>query len=431
MTEFKAVRGMRDLLPAEAHHWRQIEQVTQDCLNRFGYLEIRLPLLEFTELFVQSAGLSTDLVQKEMYTFADRNAESLSLRPEGTASCIRAALERRLLANNQSARLWYGGPMFRYERPQKGRYRQFEQIGAEAIGFPGPDIDAELLALNWRTWQALGIADEVTLQLNTLGTAPVREAYREALVAYLRMHEDQLDETSVMRLEVNPLRILDSKVPQTLALLTEAPVLTDFLDAESSGHFNELQRLLEGLDVPFTVNPHIVRGLDYYTKTVFEWTSEKLGAQNAFCSGGRYDDLVGLLGGKSMPAVGFALGMDRLALLVQETQFQNQGLVDVYIVPLTDEFCLEALKLAHQLRCELPAACILCHAGGGKIKARMKQAHRSGAQVALLLGEQEVHTGGAMMKPLRTDTEQHFVALAQLATSVAAVIDTPGVVGEA
>lgn len=425
MKKFQAIRGMPDLLPEESHFWRQIEGKIQDQLYRFGYREIRLPILEATELFTRSVGDATDIVQKEMYTFADRNNDSLTLRPEGTAGCIRAVLEHNL-ASHQTLRLWYAGPMFRHERPQKGRHRQFQQIGAEVIGCPSADIDAELLLLNWRIWQDLGIADAVVLELNNLGTAAVRQRYRDALLGYLKHHAEHLDAASSNRLQTNPLRILDSKVPETQALLVDAPILIDFLDAESARHFDELRALLTGLGIPFVVNPRIVRGLDYYTKTVFEWTSAELGAQNAICSGGRYDRLAELLGGRATSAIGFALGMDRLALLLKTLgcqQHQVAGFADLYVIPLDVKLHLKALQLADQLRVSLPDVRIVCHTGGGKIKAAMKQADRSGAQIALLLGEKEVQAGGAAMKMLRENTEQRLVLTADIENEVAAAIE--------
>lgn len=422
MKKFQAVRGMRDLLPEEAGLWRSIESRVQQQMHAFGYGEIRLPLLESTELFVRSVGDVTDLVKKEMYTFTDRNEDSLTLRPEGTAGCLRAAIENGLVVN-QTARLWYSGPMFRHERPQKGRYRQFEQIGAEVIGEAGPDIDAELLELCWSIWQAFDLEEVLSLELNSLGTPAARQAYQQALQGYLQQYIAELDQASRDCLPVNPMRILDSKVPATRELLAEAPVLTDFLDQESADHFAGLCRLLDGLHIPYVINPRIVRGLDYYTKTVFEWTTTKLGAQNAICSGGRYDGLSELLGGPAVPAIGFALGMDRLALMVSLLKKQPpSGVADVYLIPLSEELRPQALQLARKLRLELTFERIVCHTGHAKIKSAMKKADRSGAAVVLLLGEAEAFAGGITMKLLRQDVEQKLVPQSEIVAEVKAAM---------
>ena len=422
MKKFQAVRGMRDLLPAEAGLWRRIESRVQQQMHAFGYGEIRLPLLESTELFVRSVGGVTDLVKKEMYTFADRNKDSLTLRPEGTAGCLRAAIENGLIVH-QTSRLWYSGPMFRHERPQKGRYRQFEQIGAEVIGEAGPDIDAELLELCWSVWQALGIEKALSLELNSLGTPVARQAYQQALQGYLQQHLAELDQASRECLPVNPMRILDSKVPTTKALLAEAPVLTDFLDQESADHFAGLCKLLDSLQIPYVINPRIVRGLDYYTKTVFEWTTTQLGAQNAVCSGGRYDGLSELLGGPAVPAIGFALGLDRLALMVSLCKAQPlPSVADIYLIPLGEELRSQALQLARKLRLELTFERVVCHTGTAKIKAAMKKADHSGAAVVLLLGESEVAADGVTMKLLRENVEQRLVPQSEIVAEVKAVM---------
>lgn len=310
----KAVRGMRDILPAHSERWRQVEATVLQTLRSYSYAEVRLPLLEYTELFARGVGEATDIIEKEMYSLADRDGDSLSLRPEGTASCVRA-LEEHGLLYNQTRRVFYAGPMFRYEKPQKGRYRQFSQIGAEAYGFAGPDVDAELIALGYACWQQLGITDRVHLQLNTLGSGAARVAFRQALLDYLQPHAEALDLDSQRRLQTNPLRILDSKVAATQAIVKDAPQLIDFVDAEGLEHFQALQELLQQLGIPFQLNPNLVRGLDYYTHTVFEWVTDDLGAQGAVCAGGRYDGLVERLGGRDTPAVGFAIGLDRVVLL--------------------------------------------------------------------------------------------------------------------
>lgn len=430
MAKFRGIRGMRDLLPAETRFWREMEGQVQQQLHNFGYQEIRLPILESTELFVRSAGVATDLVNKEMYTFADRNGDSMTLRPEGTAGCLRAAIEHGLVANRIS-RLWYTGSMFRYERPQKGRYRQFSQIGVEAIGDSGPDLDLELLELSWRIWQALGITDLVTLEINSLGTAASRQEYCGALVDYLNQHKSELDPISRQRLSLNPLRILDSKVPATQAVLEDAPIILDFLDEDSGNHFAALCRLLEGLDIPFVVNPRIVRGLDYYTKTAFEWVSDHLGSQNAVCAGGRYDALSGLLGGPAVPAAGFAIGMDRLALILRslnEEGYLETTQADVYLLALGEALRPQLLQLAARLRVAMPDKRIVCHLGQSKIKTAMKQADRSGAMVALLLGEDELAAGAVALKPLRGQFAQRLVPLDKLEEQVRAVLDQVGLV---
>lgn len=407
MSQLKAVRGMRDLMPEVTSLWQHAETVIKSQLHSFGYQEIRLPVLEATELFSRSAGEATDLVQKEMYSFADRSDGSLTMRPEGTAGCVRALIQHSRLS--QPARLWYAGSMFRYERPQKGRYRQFEQIGVEVTGYQSADIDAELLEMGLRIWQALGLSDAVTLELNTLGTAQSRPAYRQALLDYFERYRADLDAEQLARLTANPLRMLDSKSPTIRKMIQGAPKLMDFVDKESRAHFDRLGELLTGLGVPFVVNPLIVRGLDYYTRTVFEWTTTELGAQNAVCSGGRYDDLVAKLGGAPTPAMGFAFGMDRVILLMQERAAQIAQAVDFYVVPITDAEQLSAMHLASEMREALPEACVVCHAGSGKIKARMKQADRSGASFALLLGEEEVKAKRVTVKPLRDQGQQNTI----------------------
>lgn len=400
----KAIRGMNDILPKDSPVWQFLEARVRQLLSQYGYGEIRMPIVECTDLFKRSIGEVTDIVEKEMYTFEDRNGESLTLRPEGTAGCVRAGEEHGLLYN-QVQRLWYTGPMFRYEKPQKGRYRQFHQIGVETFGMATPDIDAELIILTARLWRSLGIAGHVTLQLNSLGSSAARASYRAALVDYLQARRDQLDEDSQRRLMINPLRVLDSKDPATQAVLQDAPSLPDFLDDESRDHFQQLQALLTAAGVPFEINPRLVRGLDYYCKTVFEWVTTSLGAQGTVCAGGRYDGLVEQLGGKATPAVGFAMGMERLVLLL-EVAGAVQHLSpapDVYIV---SEDASAALLLAEFLREQVPTLRVLCHCGGGKFKKQMKRADDVGARFALILGESEIASGQVSIKYLREAREQ-------------------------
>jgi len=392
---------MNDILPDETPYWQLLERTVSRLLESYGYGEIRLPVVEQTELFRRSIGEVTDIVEKEMYTFEDRNGESLTLRPEGTAGCVRAAIQQGLLGVPR--RLWYAGPMFRYERPQKGRQRQFHQIGAEAFGVAGPDMDAELILLSARLWRQLGIADGVQLQLNSIGSSQARRAYRDALVTYLEQRRDALDEDSQRRLGSNPLRILDSKNPQTQALLDDAPALTDYLDEESRADFDRLCDLLRAAAVPFTINPRLVRGLDYYNKTVFEWVTDRLGAQGTVCAGGRYDGLVEQLGGKATPGVGFAMGMERLVLLLRESDALSgaEPGADVYVVAVGDDAQRAALAAVEAVRDRRPQLRIVQHTGGGSFKSQMKKADRSGARVALIWGEDEVAAATVTLKPLR------------------------------
>src|SRR5690606_1512068 len=374
-------------------------------------------IVEQTDLFKRSIGEVTDIVEKEMYTFEDRNGDSLTLRPEGTAGCVRAAEEHGLLFN-QTQKLWYAGPMFRHERPQKGRYRQFHQIGVECFGMPGPDIDAELIIMTARLWKRLGLLSHLELQINTLGNSEDRKRYKADLVAYLQERLDRLDEDSRRRLNTNPLRVLDSKDPGTQALLENAPSLLDYLDEDSRRHFERLLGLLDGAGVAYRVNPRLVRGLDYYGKTVFEWVTTNLGAQGTVCAGGRYDGLVEQLGGKPTPGVGFAMGMERLVLLLEALELVPATAnthADIYIVAVGGEQ-VEAygLQVAEQLRDALPEQRIQMHCGGGSFKSQIKKADRSGAVVAVILGESEVEQASASVKPLREQGEQQSVALAQL-----------------
>lgn len=398
---------MNDILPDQSPYWQHLESVITGILRRYGYREIRFPIVEPTDLFKRSIGEVTDIVEKEMYTFEDRNGDSITLRPEGTASCVRACEQHGLLYN-QTQRLWYLGPMFRHERPQKGRYRQFHQIGVEVFGLEGPDIDAEILLLSARILRELGLADRVHLELNSLGSTEARTRYREALVAYLEPHREQLDPDSQRRLGTNPLRILDSKVSATQQLLEGAPVLTDYLDEGSRAHFEQLQALLDANGVAYSVNPRLVRGLDYYGKTAFEWITDQLGAQGTVCAGGRYDGLVEQLGGKPTPAIGFGIGLERLVLMLQAAEVKPAGLeqhAQIYLAAVGDVHT-QALQLAERVRDALPSVSLLTHCGGGSFKNQLKRADRSQAQLALILGEDEARADTVTIKMLRDDTPQ-------------------------
>ncbi len=403
----QAVRGMNDLLPDAVERWQRIEEVTRDVLHAYGYREIRLPIIEKSDLFARSIGTLTDIVEKEMYSFEDRSGENLTLRPEGTAGCVRAGIENGFL-HNQIQRLWYAGPMFRHERPQKGRYRQFHQIGVEAFGIESADLDAELIFMCVRLWRALGF-DGLTLQLNSLGTLECRNAYRRELVRYLETQRGKLDEDSLRRLEKNPLRILDSKNPAMQDVIAAAPSLFDHLDDASRAHFERLGDYLRQAGLAFTVNPRLVRGLDYYTRTVFEWTTDRLGAQSAVCAGGRYDGLVEQLGGKPTPAAGFAVGMERLAeLLAQQGNGRQAICPQAYLVLLGEEAEKRGLGLAERLRDA--GLRIECHCGGGGLKSQLKRADRSGAHYALILGEEEIRNDAVSVKNLRNNEAQTQVA---------------------
>jgi histidyl-tRNA synthetase len=410
--KIQAIRGMNDILPAQSPVWQYLEGTVKDLLAGHGYDEIRMPIVEQTNLFKRSIGEVTDIVEKEMYTFEDRNGDSLTLRPEGTASCVRACEEHGLLYN-QTQRLWYTGPMFRHERPQKGRYRQFYQVGVETFGISTPDIDAELILMTARLWQQLGLTDAVTLQLNTLGSNAARAEYRAALVEYLSQFKDQLDEDSQRRLESNPLRVLDSKDPDTQALLADAPQLHDHLDDDSREHFAKLRAILDAAGIRYEINQRLVRGLDYYNKTVFEWVTEQLGSQGTVCAGGRYDGLVEQLGGKPTPAVGFAMGVERLILLLETLDVIPPAVtqtVDLYLCAMGEGADLTALLLADNLREEHSWLRIQTHCGGGSFKSQMKKADKSGARFALLLGESELAAEQITIKDLRNDAEQQTIA---------------------
>ncbi|MCK5354516.1 MAG: histidine--tRNA ligase [Methyloprofundus sp.] len=410
----QAIRGMHDVLPEQTARWQFVEQQMRDVLAAYAYTEIRLPIVEKTELFKRSIGEVTDIVEKEMYTFDDRNGDSLTLRPEGTAGCLRACLEHGLL-HNQVHRLWYYGQMFRHERPQKGRYRQFIQLGVETYGMAGPDIDAELILLSYRLWQRLGILDTVELQLNSLGTVAERAVYREQLVEYFSAHADQLDEDSQRRLKTNPLRILDTKNKDMRQLVENAPALMDFLGAESKAHFKGLTDTLDTLGIKYTLNQRLVRGLDYYSKTVFEWVTTELGAQGTICAGGRYDGLIEQLGGKPNHAVGFAMGMERiLALLESREDLDNIQTVDAYLILVGDAALKSGLILAEQLRNSLPGLRLQMHCGVASFKSQFKKADKSGADYALILAEDEVLKDQISIKYLRTDQQQRTVSQAEL-----------------
>ncbi|MEK1940442.1 MAG: histidine--tRNA ligase [Pseudomonas sp.] len=409
----QAIRGMNDILPEQTPLWRYFENSVARLLDGYGYRQIRMPIVEATELFKRSIGEVTDIVEKEMYTFDDRNGDSLTLRPEGTASCVRAVLEHGISGGGQVQKLWYIGPMFRHERPQKGRYRQFHQIGVEVFNLDGPDIDAELIVLTWRLWGLLGIRDAVKLELNSLGTSEARANYRDALVQYLSARADQLDEDSKRRLLSNPLRVLDSKVPETQALLTDAPKLQDYLDEGSRLHFEGLKARLDAAGIPYVLNPKLVRGLDYYSKTVFEWVTDKLGAQGTVCAGGRYDGLVEQMGGKPTAGVGFAMGIERLILLLETLEQIPEEIarqVDVYLCAFGDAAELAGLQLAERLRDQVPGLRLVVNAGAGSFKSQLKKADKSGALFALVLGEDELAQQVIGFKPLRGQGEQQNIA---------------------
>ena len=420
--EIQAIRGMNDCLPQDTPVWQYVEQMIRQTVNSYGYDEIRFPIVEMTELFKRSIGEVTDIVEKEMYTFADRNGDSLTLRPEGTACCVRAGIQNGLLYN-QEQRLWYMGPMFRHERPQKGRYRQFHQFGLEVFGMQGPDIDAEVILVSARLWQQLGLTPYVRLELNSLGSNEARAAYRDKLVAYLEQHKELLDEDSQRRLYSNPLRVLDSKNPAMAEMLAGAPQLLDHLDEDSKLHFAGLQARLQAAGIEFTINPRLVRGLDYYNKTVFEWVTTNLGSQGTVCAGGRYDGLVEQLGGKATPAVGFGLGLERLVLLLQSLPLlpQISNAADFYLMPLGDAAELAAVSVAEQLRLALPGKRVMLHCGGGNLKKQLKRADKSGAAIGLLLGDSELAAGQVTVKWLRADQPQQTVLIADLAAVLAQV----------
>lgn len=407
----KVVKGMKDVLPDESIHWNYLESKLISLLRSYGYQEIRMPLLEQTELFKRAIGEVTDIVEKEMYTFLDKGGEMLTLRPEGTAQCVRAALENSLL-RNQSQRLWYLGPMFRRENPQKGRYRQFTQFGVEALGLSGPDVDVEQLIMIARLWRELRLDDKIVLQLNSLGTLEERTQYRQALVNYFSSCQ-MLDEDSQRRLHTNPLRILDSKNPEMQAAIQNAPNLLEFLGEDSLKHFETLQDWLKAAGVAFKINPRLVRGLDYYTHIVYEWVTQELGSQGTVCAGGRYNDLVSQLGGPATPAVGFSIGVDRVLMLLQANQLlPNTTSADIYIAA-EQQYQINSLVLAEKLRDALPSLRILTHCGEGGFKSQFKKADKSGAAFAVILGEQEVAINMIGIKSLRQEAPQQSLALTE------------------
>ena len=420
--KIQAIRGMHDILPTQTPRWQFVESLLRRVMGAYGYQEIRLPIVEKTELFKRSIGEVTDIVEKEMYTFLDRNGDSLTLRPEGTAGCLMACLEHGLLYH-QTQRLWYMGPMFRHERPQKGRYRQFHQLGVEAYGMAGPDIDAELILLSYRLWRDLGIDQKLRLEINSLGTNEERSRYRERLVGYFRLHLDALDEESLRRLETNPLRILDSKNPDLRAMIAGAPSLIEALQGESRAHFEGLLSRLDCLGMTYVVNPRLVRGLDYYSRTVFEWVTDALGAQGTVCAGGRYDGLVEQLGGKESTAVGFALGMERLIdLLSNPEDLDAAADPDVYLIAVGEEAEASALMLAERLRNEHPALKLQMNCGGGSFKSQFKRADKSGARWALVLGEAEILEGTIGVKSLRGESEQAVIAVSEVSSQLISLL---------
>jgi len=420
--QIQPVRGMNDVLPADIGTWQLLEAHLRSLLGEYGYEEVRVPVVEHTELFHRSIGEYTDIVEKEMYSFSDAGGEQLTLRPEATAGVARAAISNGLLRGAR-LKLWTSGPMFRHERPQKGRFRQFHQVSVEALGFAGPDVDAELIALGARLWKVLGIT-RVRLMVNSLGTPESRQAYRAQLVEYFTRHEAALDEDSRRRLGGNPLRILDSKNPALQAIISGAPVLTDSLDAESRAHFDTLCSALTAMGIPFSVNPRLVRGLDYYSRSVFEWVTDALGAQDAICSGGRYDGLIPQLGGEPTPAIGFALGMERVVELMRQAGTAPPARAPaVYLIASGERAQALALPLAEQLRDALPGQGVHLNLGGGNFKAQFRRADRSGACVAVILAEGELERGVAAVKPLRREAGQSECALADVAGRVQTVLE--------
>lgn len=409
---------MNDCLPTQSPLWQKVEGVVKNVISAYGYSEVRMPIVEMTHLFSRAIGEVTDVVEKEMYTFEDRNGDSLTLRPEGTAGCVRSGIENGLLYN-QEQRLWYMGPMFRHERPQKGRYRQFHQCGVEVFGLDGSDVDAELIMMTARLWRELGIAQHVRLELNSIGSLEARANYRTALIDYLEQYQNVLDEDCKRRMYTNPLRVLDSKNPDVQAILGDAPQLSDYLDAESKQHFAGLCELLDAAGIEYTVNQRLVRGLDYYNRTVFEWITESLGSQGTVCGGGRYDGLVEQLGGKPTPAVGFAMGLERLVLMMEtlgNTDVRRS--VDVYMVTAGEGTMMAGMKLAEQLREQVPGLRVMTHFGGGNFKKQFKRADKVGAAIALVLGEDEVAAQTVVVKDL-AGGEQNTVAQAEVAKLLA------------
>ena len=420
----QAIRGMNDLLPEDTSVWQQVEKVLRQTMSSYGYSEVRMPIVERTNLFCRAIGEVTDVVEKEMYSFEDRSGDHLSLRPEGTAGCVRAVLEHNL-AYNQEQRLWYMGPMFRHERPQKGRYRQFHQMGVEVFGLNGPDIDAELIALTYSIWKKFGIENELELQLNSLGSAQERAAYREDLVKFLEAHFDDLDEDSKRRTHTNPLRVLDTKDEKVIEILKDAPKLSNYFGEETKNHFDRLQKFLDKLGIKYVLNDRLVRGLDYYNLTVFEWVTTALGAQGTVCGGGRYDALVEQLGGSPTKAVGFGLGMERLILLLTTLgKIAPKPNVDVYVVGAGDEVELHMLEVSNFLRTELPQARIMTHCGGGNFKKQFKKADKVQAKVAVIIGEAEIANKSVTIKDMNNqDAQQQEVAIADAPKAILEILN--------
>ena len=420
----QAIRGMNDLLPEDTSVWQQVEKVLRQTMSSYGYSEVRMPIVEKTNLFCRAIGEVTDVVEKEMYSFEDRSGDHLSLRPEGTAGCVRDVLEHNL-AYNQEQRLWYMGPMFRHERPQKGRYRQFHQMGVEVFGLNGPDIDAELIALTYSIWKKFGIENELELQLNSLGSAQERAAYREDLVKFLEAHFDDLDEDSKRRTHTNPLRVLDTKDEKVIEILKDAPKLSNYFGEETKNHFDRLQKFLDKLGIKYVLNDRLVRGLDYYNLTVFEWVTTALGAQGTVCGGGRYDALVEQLGGSPTKAVGFGLGMERLILLLTTLgKIAPKPNVDVYVVGAGDEVELHMLEVSNFLRTELPQARIMTHCGGGNFKKQFKKADKVQAKVAVIIGEAEIANKSVTIKDMNNqDAQQQEVAIADAPKAILEILN--------
>ncbi|WP_064605636.1 histidine--tRNA ligase [Photobacterium sp. J15] len=419
--QIQAIRGMNDCLPSQSPLWQKVEGTIKQVVSAYGYSEVRMPIVESTHLFCRAIGEVTDVVEKEMYTFDDRNGDSLTLRPEGTAGCVRAGIQNGLLYN-QEQRLWYTGPMFRHERPQKGRYRQFHQFGVEVFGLNGPDVDAELIMMTARMWRELGIHKHVRLELNSIGSLEARANYREALIAFLEQHIDILDEDCKRRMHTNPLRVLDTKNAAIQEILVDAPKLSEYLDEESKQHFAGLCELLDAAGIEYQVNERLVRGLDYYNRTVFEWITESLGAQGTVCGGGRYDGLVEQLGGKATPAVGFAMGLERLVLMMETLELTEvRRPVDVYMVTAGEGTMMAGMKLAEKLREEVSGLRVMNHFGGGSFKKQFKRADNVGAAVALVLGENEIAENTVVVKDLRGG-EQTTMAQDDVAAKLAELI---------
>jgi len=420
VNKIQSIRGMHDILPDQSPLWQFFESTIKNLLKSYAYDEIRMPVVESTDLFCRSIGEVTDIVEKEMYTFEDRNGDSLTLRPEGTASCVRSGIQHGLF-HNQQKRLWYMGPMFRHERPQKGRYRQFHQVGIETFGMPSADIDAELILMTARLWKLLGL-NNIRLELNTLGSSESRNAYRQVLVDYLNQHKDILDEDSLRRLGTNPLRVLDSKNPKMQSMIDAAPSLMDYLDEESREHFEQLTTILDKAGVEYAINTRLVRGLDYYCKTVFEWVTDALGAQGTVCAGGRYDGLVQQLGGRETPAAGFAMGIERILSLLEDAGKQVDNNADIFIVLQGEQAQLQGMSFVEEIRDQLPGALIQTNCGGGSFKSQIKKADKSGATIALILGDEELQNNSVSIKLLREQTDQRTVTLAELVPTLNTIL---------